>query len=250
MKISAAIITLNEERNIARCIDSLRDIADEILVMDSGSTDRTQEICLEKGVKFFTQPWLGYAQQKNCLNQQATYDMILSIDADEEISPELSNEILALKQQYPQGVFSLNRLTNYCGTWIYHSGWYPDVKIRLFPKDYGWEGDIVHETLMIPAEITPVLLKGHLNHYSYFSHEQHRQRADYYSSLTATKYVLEGKKVYWGKPMLSAVFRFIAMYLFKFGFLDGMAGFHIARISAASNFFKYKEVQRLKREHK
>jgi hypothetical protein len=176
--------------------------------------------------------------------------MILSIDADEEISSELSNEIHALKQQYPHGVFSLNRLTNYCGTWIYHSGWYPDVKIRLFPKDYGWEGDIVHETLMIPAEITPVLLKGHLNHYSYFSHEQHRQRADYYSSLTATKYVLEGKKVYWGKPMLSAVFRFIAMYLFKFGFLDGMAGFHIARISAASNFFKYKEVQRLKRESK
>lgn len=249
MKISAVIITLNEERNIARCIDSLSDIADEILVMDSGSVDRTKEICLEKGVKFFTQPWLGYAQQKNRLNQQASYDMILSIDADEEISPELSNEILALKQQHTHGVFSLNRLTNYCGTWIYHSGWYPDVKTRLFPKVYGWEGDIVHEILMIPADITPVLLKGHLNHYSYYSHEQHRQRADYYSSLTATKYVLEGKKVYCGKPILSAIFRFIAMYLFKFGFLDGMAGFHIARISAASNFFKYKEVQRLKREH-
>lgn len=249
MKISAVIITLNEERNIARCIDSLSDIADEILVMDSGSVDRTKEICLEKGVKFFTQPWLGYAQQKNRLNQQATYDMILSIDADEEISPELSNEILALKQQHTHGVFSLNRLTNYCGTWIYHSGWYPDVKTRLFPKVYRWEGDIVHEILMIPADITPVLLKGHLNHYSYYSHEQHRQRADYYSSLTATKYVLEGKKVYCGKPILSAIFRFIAMYLFKFGFLDGMAGFHIARISASSNFFKYKEVQRLKREH-
>ena len=120
MKISAAIITLNEERNIARCIDSLRDIADEILVMDSGSIDRTQEICLEKGVKFFTQRWLGYAQQKNCLNQQASYEMILSIDADEEISSELSSEILALKQQYTRGVFSVNRLTNYCGTWIYH----------------------------------------------------------------------------------------------------------------------------------
>lgn len=250
MKISAAIITLNEERNIARCIDSLRDIADEILVMDSGSIDRTEEICKEKDVKFFFQPWLGYAQQKNHLNKQASYDMILSIDADEEISPALSMEILALKKECTHGVFALNRLTNYCGTWIYHSGWYPDFKVRLFPKEYVWEGDVVHESLRVPKGITPVFLKGHLNHYSYYSLEQHRKRADYYSSLTAIKYANEGKTVFIGKPVLSAVFRFFAMYLFKFGFLDGIAGFHIARISAASNFYKYKEVQRLKSEPK
>ena len=100
MKISATIITLNEERNIARCIDSLVHVADEILVMDSGSTDRTKEICMEKGVTFFHQPWLGYAQQKNCLNQKASFDMILSIDADEAVSPELQAEIISIKQNY------------------------------------------------------------------------------------------------------------------------------------------------------
>lgn len=249
MKISATIITLNEERNIARCIDSLVHVADEILIMDSGSTDRTKEICMEKGVTFFHQPWLGYAQQKNCLNQKASYDMILSIDADEEVSPELQAELISIKQNSSTGVFALNRLTNYCGTWVYHSGWYPDRKVRLFPKEIKWEGDLVHETLSMPSGIQVVILKSHLYHYSYYSHEQHRKRADHYSSLTAMKYVQAGKVVYVGQPVLSACIRFFSMYILKRGFLDGKQGFHIARISAASNYFKYKEVQRLKREN-
>lgn len=247
MKISATIITLNEERNIARCIDSLVKVADEILVMDSGSTDRTKEICMEKGVSFFHQPWQGYAQQKNSLNQKATYEMILSIDADEEVSPELAEEIRRIKENYDQGVFALNRLTNYCGTWIYHSGWYPDRKVRLFPKSILWHGDLVHETLNLSPDTNITILKGPLFHYSYYSHDQHRKRADHYSSLTAQKYVQEGRGVFLGQAMLSACIRFLSMYIMKLGFLDGKQGFHIARISAASNYFKYKEVQRLKR---
>ncbi|MEY3049838.1 MAG: hypothetical protein RL365_1876 [Bacteroidota bacterium] len=250
MKISATIITLNEERNIARCIDSLVHIADEVLVMDSGSSDRTKEICLQKGVKFFHQPWLGYARQKNFLNQKASFDMILSVDADEEISPELAEELRWIKQNYTNGVYALNRLTNYCGIWIYHSGWYPDVKIRLFPKEIQWQGELVHETLNLKPDTDVVRLKGHLFHYSYYSHAQHRQRADHYSTLTAQKYVQAGQGVFFGQPLFSACIRFLSMYIFKLGFLDGIQGFYIAKISAESNYFKYKEVQRLKCENK
>jgi hypothetical protein len=112
-----------------------------------------------------------------------------------------------------------------------------------------WEGDLVHETLRMPIGIQVVILKSHLYHYSYYSHEQHRKRADHYSSLTAKKYVQAGKVVFFGQPVLSACIRFFSMYILKLGLLDGIQGYHIARISAASNYFKYKEVQRLKREN-
>jgi len=244
MKISAAIITFNEEANIARCLKSLEGVADEIVVMDSGSTDATQTICASFGVQFFQQTWLGYAKQKNNANARCTHEMVLSIDADEALTPELKEAILTLKSSDKSGVYSLNRLTNYCGTWIYHSSWYPDIKIRLFPKNSYWQGDI-HEELIFPTHIKPELLRGHLAHYSYTSHQQHRERADHYSRLTAKKYVELGKKPFLFQPILSAFMRFLKMYFIKFGFLDGRAGFHIARISAQSNYFKYTEVKRL-----
>ena len=244
MKISAAIITFNEEANMARCLESLEGVADEIVVMDSGSTDATQAICTSFGVKFFQQPWPGYSKQKNDANALCTHEMVLSIDADEALTPELRAAILRLKSSEKYGVYSLNRLTNYCGTWIYHSGWYPDIKIRLFPKSAYWQGDI-HEELMLPTNLKPELLPGHLAHYSYTSHKQHRERADRYSRLTAKKYVELGKKPFVFQPMLSAFTRFVKMYFIKLGFLDGIAGFHIARISAQSNYFKYREVKRL-----
>ncbi|NBX39456.1 MAG: glycosyltransferase family 2 protein [Flavobacteriia bacterium] len=245
MKITVAVITFNEEKNIARCLKSVMGIADEIIVMDSGSSDNTENICREFGATFYQQPWQGYAQQKNELNQRATYPMILSLDADEVLSPALQESILDLKNRYSEGVFSVNRLTNYCGTWIYHSGWYPDIKVRLFPKKCFWEGDLVHEELVYPSEMKAVLVAGHLEHYSYTSHRQHRERADRYSKLTAKKYVLSGRKPYLFQPLISAVGRFLKMYLIKRGFLDGAAGFHIARISAISNYVKYQEVKRL-----
>lgn len=248
MKISATIITLNEEGNIARCIEALKDVADEVIVMDSGSTDNTINICREKGAIVFEQQWLGYAAQKNVLNQKASYDFILSVDADEVLSPELIQEINHIKQQNVLKAFSLNRLTNYCGKWIYHSGWYPDYKIRIFPKSAFWSGEWVHEELILPDDIEIEKLKGHLYHYSYISHDQHRNRADQYSKLTAIKYVQQNKSSFLFQPAFSAFFRFIKMYFIDFGFLDGYQGFHIAKISAASNYFKYKEVQRILRE--
>ena len=251
MRISATIITLNEEINIGRCIDSLEGVADEIIVMDSNSTDKTKEICMQKGVRFVSQTWLGYAAQKNQLNALAQYDMILSIDADEALTERLKESILELKKKDIIGVYTINRITNYCGKWIKHSGWYPDVKTRLFPKETSrWEGDIVHEELIFDPIYTPYMLSGDLAHYSYVSHKQHRSRADHYSRLTAKKYVEQNKKVFWLQPEISGIFRFLKMFVLKCGFLDGLSGFHIARISAMSNLYKYQVVKQLYRESK
>ncbi len=244
--ITAAIITWNEERNIQRCIESIRDSVDHIIVLDSFSTDATIDICSQLKVQVIQRKWEGYAASKNYLNAQVKTDLILSLDADEALSPELCEEIKAIKLKGSLGYYSMNRLTNYCGKWIYHSGWFPDVKIRIFPANAIWEGDIVHETLAIPEGIVVAPLKGLLSHYSYVSHEQHRQRADHYSRLTALKYVEQGKQVGPLKPLVSGVVRFLKMFVFQCGFLDGSSGWHIARISAASNILKYKEVRNLR----
>jgi (heptosyl)LPS beta-1,4-glucosyltransferase len=250
MLITATIITYNEEKNLPRCLKSLQGIADEIIVMDSFSTDNTEEICRSFGVTFHQQKWRGYAQQKNDLNALASHDMILSLDADEALSSELKSSIMRVKALGVKGTYSLNRLTNYCGKWIYYSGWYPDIKVRLFPKTCFWEGDWVHEELVCSKELMPTTLEGHLEHYSYTSHLQHRERADRYSSLTAIKYVEMGQRPYPFQPFISAVGRFVKMFFLKRGFLDGVSGYHIARISAQSNFFKYQEVKRLYEERK
>lgn len=250
MKITATIITLNEERNIERCIQSLRSVADEIIVLDSFSTDKTEEICRAADVRFEQRNWGGYSESKNYLNALASHDYILSIDADEALEDELSAAFMAIKNDEDPQVYSVNRLTNYCGKWIRHSGWYPDVKTRLFPKEKSyWEGEFVHEELVHPADLSTIQLKGHLAHYSYYSYEDHRARADKYSALTAQKMYHKGKKVSAFKPYISAVGRFFAMYFIKAGFLDGKMGFKIAQISAQSNVFKYKELIRLHREN-
>lgn len=249
MKISATIITLNEERNIERCIRSLRGVADEIIVLDAFSEDRTREICENEGVRFEQRKWEGYSASKNYLNSLAQYDYILSLDADEALDTTLRESLLQVKQIENPGVYSVNRLTNYCGKWIKHCGWYPDVKIRLFPKKGSqWVGAHVHEELEFPLGMKVTQLDGHLEHYSYYSFEGHRERADKYSALTAKKFYEQGKRVGFLKPYLSAIGRFIGMYFVKKGFLDGRMGFKIAWISAQSNVFKYKELLRLQRE--
>lgn len=248
-KLSAVIITLNEERNIGRCIEALKDIADEVIVLDAFSTDNTVSICRELGARVEQREWKGYSDSKNYLNSLAAFEYIFSLDADEVVNGDLKNAILKEKQNGFNGVYSVNRLTNYMGTWIKHSGWYPDVKIRIFPKNGSqWEGAFVHETLSVPKGSATKLLDGHLEHYSYYSFEDHRERADKYSILTAKKHFDAGKKASFFKPYLSAIGRFVGMYFFKLGFLDGKMGYHIARISALSNIVKYKELRRLNRE--
>ena len=250
MKITATIITFNEERNIERCIRSVEGLVDEIIVLDSLSTDRTEEICQSFGVRFESRGWEGYSESKNYLNSLVTTDYILSLDADEALDSDLKEAILELKNVSNPQIYSVNRLTNYCGKWIKHSGWYPDIKARLFPKEGSyWDGAIVHEELIFPEDLKIVQLDGHLEHYSYYSYEDHRARADKYSSLTAQKMHQAGKKASVMKPYLSALGRFVSMYLLKAGFLDGKMGFKIAQISAQSNVFKYSELRRLNREN-
>ena len=249
MKISATIITLNEERNIERCIRSLKNVADEIIVLDSNSTDRTEEICLNHNVTFVKRDWEGYAASKNYLNTLASHDYILSMDADEAVDEKLAQEILQVKALKGQELYSVNRITNYCGRWIKHGGWYPDVKTRLFPKEgCFWDGEFVHEELVYPKGLNIVQLKGHLSHYSYYSFKGHRERADKYSSLTAQKMNKAGKKASVLKPLFSGLARFVSMYFLKAGFMDGKMGFKIAQISAQSNVFKYQELRRLNQE--
>lgn len=251
MKISVTIITLNEERNIERCILSVQDVADEIIVLDSYSTDKTKEICEQYNVRFEQRKWEGYSQAKNYLNSLAQFDYILSLDADEALDHELKEEILKLKSLNEPEIYSLNRLTNYCGKWIKHSGWYPDIKVRLFPKNGSyWSGEFVHEELVFPANIPIKQLRGHLEHYSYYSYKDHRERADKYSTLTAMKMYKQGKRASIIKPFLSGITRFIKMYFIQKGYLDGKMGFKIAQISCQSNVFKYRELRRLTQEGK
>jgi glycosyltransferase involved in cell wall biosynthesis len=245
-KLSVVIITFNEERNIARAINSVKDLADEIIVVDSFSTDQTKQICKKLNISFYEHKWSGYSNQKNYANSLAQYDYIFSLDADEEVDETLKIDILNHKEKGFNGVYIVNRLVNYCGQWIKYSSWYPDKKMRIFPKSMAkWEGEYVHETLKINDSVNQTELKGHLNHYTYYNFKEHRERADKYSYLTAKKMHSQGKKASILKPYLSAIARFTSMYFFKLGFLDGYMGFKIAQISALSNIVKYKELRRL-----
>ncbi|MFY7991163.1 MAG: glycosyltransferase family 2 protein, partial [Fluviicola sp.] len=165
-RLAVVIITLNEERNIERCIRSVRDLADEIIVLDAFSTDKTASICKDLGVRFEQRAWEGYSATKNYLNSLVTAEFILSLDADEALSEDLYQEIKSAKTSGFQGTYSVNRMTNYMGKWIKHSGWFPDIKPRLFPKEGSyWDGAYVHETLVHPPS-EEHLFKGILEHYS------------------------------------------------------------------------------------
>lgn len=249
-KLSVVIITFNEERNIARAINSVKDLADEIIVVDSFSKDKTPKICQTLNVSFHQRKWTGYADQKNFANNKAQYNYIFSLDADEEVDEILKVDILKHKNQGFNGVYVVNRLVNYCGQWINHSSWYPDKKIRIFPKSMAqWQGEFVHETLEVDKSVKQAELKGHLNHYTYYNFKEHRERADKYSYLTAKKMHSQGKKASVLKPYMSALARFTSMFFIKLGFLDGYMGFKIAQISAQSNIIKYKELRRLNHGH-
>lgn len=249
MRISATIITLNEEDKIRQCVESLKDVADEIVVVDSLSTDATKSICEELGVKFIEQKWLGYSEQKNLANNIASHDWILSIDADEVLSDELKKSILRIKDTNSDTdidvVFSFNRLNNYCGKWIHHSGFYPDKKIRIWNRKIGkWEG-IVHEVIKFSTKVKEVHLKGDLLHYSYAKPEDFEKQVFKFAELRARHYFEKGKKCATLLKIISPIYFFIQHYFFRLGFLDGKEGFVMCKVAAKATRHKYKTLEQL-----
>ncbi len=250
-KISATIITLNEEDKIGRCIESLKNVADEIVVVDSLSTDNTKSICEEYGVKFVEQKWMGYSEQKNFANKLATYNWILSIDADEVLSDELKKSILKLKETDTNDnhVFSFNRLNNYCGKWIHHCGLYPDRKIRIWNRNVGeWEG-YIHETIKFSKNIKEENLRGDLLHFSFSTHDGFKKQLYKFAKMRGEQYFQKGKKNAILLSILSPIFSFIKNYFIKLGFLDGKEGFKICLVYAQATKYKYKILRQLKIEN-
>ena len=238
MQISATIVTLNEERNIARAIESLNCV-DEILVVDSGSTDRTREVATRLGVRVIEEPWRGYAAQKNFAACSAAHDWILSLDADEALSPELGAEILLLRQDGPSfDGYSFPRLAQYLGRWILHSGWYPDPKVRLYDRRKAkWVGDYVHESVRVDGSTGE--LNGNLLHFTCASLSEHLRTLDRYTTLAAAEVRARGKKVSIAQLAVDPAWTFLRTYFFQRGFLDGRQGFTIAWMAALYTFLKY-----------
>ncbi len=248
--LSAVIITLNEERNIGRCIDSLKNVADEIIVVDSGSVDSTEAICEEKGARFFYHEWEGYIEQKNYANSLAKYPYVLSIDADESLSDELRASILNAKDNFAADGYEMNRLTNYCGKWIKHGGWYPDRKLRLFRLDtFEWGGERIHENVIRKQDTVKIEgLSGDLHHYSYYDIAQHIAQANHFTNMTATLAVEKGKRAGMLKIIFSPAVKFIKDYIIRLGFLDGYYGYVVSRISAQATFMKYAKIRQMRKE--
>lgn len=248
-KLSVVIITYNEERNIGRCLESLKGISDDIIVVDSGSDDDTEVICREYNVNFITNRFLDYSSQKNFGNSIAKYDFILSIDADEVISPELRSSIFDIKLEN-NTAYSFNRLNFHSGKPIKHGGWYPDRKIRIWNKKYGeWRG-IIHENIYFKELPGIIHIKGDLLHYTYDNLEEHLKQAIKFSMLNAKKDFDNGRKTNFFKIAFAPAFRFISMYVIKLGFLDGYLGYYIAKTTAFASFLRNMELLVLKKKQK
>jgi glycosyltransferase involved in cell wall biosynthesis len=238
MKITATVITHNEEHNIAAALESLSWV-DEIIVVDAESTDRTVEVAREFTDRVFVRPWPGYSAQKNFAAEHASNDWIFSLDADERVSPELTARILELKgsaDPEPAG-FEMPRRTFYLGRWIKHSGWSPDYKIRLYDRRRArWRGDFVHESLDLEGRVNR--LDGNLIHYTVRDASEHHLRMDRYTALAADELYERGKRASLGSLFVSPLIVFLRSYLFRFGFLDGIPGLAIARFAAHYEFLK------------
>lgn len=248
-KLSVVIITFNEEKNIGRCIDSVKGVADEIVVVDSFSSDQTKAICLEKNVRFLQHAFEGYGKQKNFAMQQSTWDMLLSLDADEALDPDLTASILRAKQDnFPHSGYTMNRCTNYCGKWIRHGDWYPDRKLRLFNRRrIQWTDDAVHEDTVAAPDATFHHLKGDLLHYSYNSLEEHIGQNNRYSTISAEDYFRKGKRSDWFRMLANPAWAFLHGYLIRLGFLDGFLGYVIAKNVAHLTFMKYYKLYALQK---
>ena len=251
VKLSVVIITFNEEKNIARCLDSVSTVADEIVVVDSYSTDNTEQICKSYGVSFVKHGFVDYVNQKNYANSKALHEYILSLDADEVLSKELKNSVMQAKMAFDADGYTMNRMTNYAGKWVHHCGWYPDRKMRLFDRRKGkWEGVIIHEQFKLQEGGRAEHLKGDLLHYSFHSVANQKKQTEIFTTLGAQADFKKGKKAPYYKIWLGPVVKFIQSYFIRLGFMDGRTGFIICYISAGATHTKYRKLRDLYKSEK
>ena len=243
-RLSACIITLNEEGNLPRALASLTGIVDEIVVVDSGSTDGTQEIARAGGAALFERAWTNYADQKNYAAECASNDWILSLDADEELSSPLQTALLAWKKRTPEySVYEVARKTFYLGAWIEHSGWYPDFQRRLYRRDQAEFSGLVHESLRVSGKVGR--LSGDLLHYTVTSFDEHEANVERYTTLAAQQMFAEGKRKWKTAMWLATPWSWFQNFFLRGGFMDGYRGALIAKMAARSVRLKYAKLGKL-----
>ena len=246
LKLSGVIITFNEERKIEQCLQSLQGVVDEIVVVDSYSTDKTIEICKKYDVKLIKQEFLGYKEQKNFAVSKATYDHIVSLDGDEALSPELQKSIIQLKSNWKYDGYYINRFNNFCGQWIKHSDWYPDRKLRVFLRGKGeWKGINPHDSFELKKGLKPGFLKGDILHWNYLTYSEFNLQTEKFSSISAESYYKIGKKASLWKILFNPTWAFFKAYFLRLGFLDGLNGFIISIQTANITFLKYIKLREL-----
>jgi glycosyltransferase involved in cell wall biosynthesis len=250
--LSIVIITFNEEKNIGRCLESVKDVADEIIVVDSLSTDGTKAICASYNVTFIEQRFLGYIEQKNFALNSATHDYALSLDADECLTEELKKSILFEKEKgLTFDCYRMNRLSSFCGQWIKHGTWYPDRKVRLINRKKGkWGGENPHDKIEMNEGASLKQLKGDMLHYTYDTIDQIMEQTNKFTTIQSKAMYERGKRANGIKLVFNPFVAFISGYIFKRGFLDGYNGFIIARYASHATLAKYAKLLHLQRKNK
>lgn len=246
-KLSGVIITFNEERNIEKCLQSLLNVVDEIVVVDSFSTDNTKIICQKYNIRFIEQKFLGYIEQKNLALTHATHDFIVSLDGDEALSETLQNSIINLKSDWAFNAYYSNRYNNFCGQWIKHSDWYPNKKMRVFDRRKAeWKGINPHDNIVLnnPNEKTGYL-KGDILHWTYQTYSEFNLKTEHFSTIAAKAYFNLGKKATICNIVFNPSWAFFKAYFLRLGFLDGLNGFVIAVQTANITFLKYIKLREL-----
>jgi glycosyltransferase involved in cell wall biosynthesis len=243
--LTAILIAYNEEVDLPRALASLKGVADEIILVDSGSTDRTCEIARENGARVYSRTLDSFAEQKNYAASFAANDWLLCIDCDEELSPELRSSILAWKQKTPDKTgYDFSLLTNYLGGWIRHSGWYPDYKVKLYRRDRSKFVDVLHEAVKLDGPVGR--LEGHLLHYTIRSYAENRTKVDFLTTMAAEDMFSHGRRSWRAAMIFAPPWTFFQRLVFQLGVLDGRRGWLIAWLSANYIYIKYRKLGRLR----
>ena len=241
LAISAILITYNEQSDLAEALLSLRGVADEIVVVDSGSADRTCEIARGLGARVVSRPFTNFAEQKNFAAGQAAHDWVLSLDADERLSGVLRESIIGWKQSNPECVaYRMNRKPNYLGGWIRHSGWYPEYCVRLYRRDAGRFVGAIHESVQVNGRVG--LLRGEILHYTIRSLGEHYAKMEAFTTRAAEDLYARGRRRWRGGMWVAAPWTLVQRFLFQLGFLDGYRGALIAWTSARYVWLKYRKL--------